>query len=331
MTTATQTMRALQLDGPGDPAHLTEREVDVPSPGEDEFVIRVEASAINRSDVLNVKGLPVTTFPRIPGRDFAGTVTSGPDGMIGRAVFGTGGNIGFTRDGAHAEYIAVPRYAAIDVPAGWSTTDAGASGLGYYTAEAGLSRAAIQRGETALVTGAVGGVGSAAVAIARWRGAKVIGLVKDDDERAILAERFPDVEGIVSSAGNLVQRVGELTEGRGIDVAYDAVGTPVFTDVLAVMGIGGRLANCAAVPNRDLPFDLSAFYRRSLTLIGVNSVKPDCTLPASLLRGLEPGFADGSLPPIAVARTIALAEASEGYAAVWAGEGAGRTVITPGV
>src|SRR3954447_11113445 len=98
MTTSDATMRALLLDGPCDPGALRVADVAVPATAEGEVVVRVRRSAINRSDVLNVRGLPITVFPRVPGRDFAGTVVAGPADQLGREVWGTGsGDLGFTR------------------------------------------------------------------------------------------------------------------------------------------------------------------------------------------------------------------------------------------
>jgi NADPH2:quinone reductase len=321
-------MRALLLDGPCDPGALQVADVAAPAPADGEVVVRVRRSAINRSDVLNVRGLPITVFPRVPGRDFAGTVVAGPSEHLGREVWGTGsGDLGFTRHGAHAERIGLPLDAIVDQPAGWSAEQAGASGLSYATAEAGLSRARIAPGETVLVTGAVGGVGAAALAIAQWRGATVIGAVKDDEERALLERRWPGVAVIVTTTADLGAAVVEQTGGRGVDVAFDTVGNPLFAAVLGTLAMGGRMVVVVGAPGGEVPFDLAGFYRRDLSLFGVNTTRYDSAWCAGLLRGLAPGFEDGALPPIEVARTIGLAEAGGGYEAVWAGERGGRVVI----
>jgi len=102
-------MRALRINQFGGPAvlHLT----DLPDPvgTEQEAVIRVHAASVNPSDVKNVAGsMDWTVFPRTPGRDFAGVVVSGPAEWQGVAVWGTGGDVGFTRDGSHAELLSVP-------------------------------------------------------------------------------------------------------------------------------------------------------------------------------------------------------------------------------
>ena len=110
-------MRALRIERKGDLSGLKEATVDKPLPGQGEVLVRVEAAAINPSDVKNVLGKMLqTTLPRTPGRDFAGVVEEGPAGLVGRPVFGTGGNLGFLRDGSHAEYLTVPVEAVIPRP-----------------------------------------------------------------------------------------------------------------------------------------------------------------------------------------------------------------------
>lgn len=102
-------MRAIGFEAFGDPSVLEVVEMAAPASGESTAVVRMVAASINPSDVENVAGaMKHTTLPRIPGRDFAGVVEAGPAKWIGAEVWGTGGDAGFTRDGTHAELIAVP-------------------------------------------------------------------------------------------------------------------------------------------------------------------------------------------------------------------------------
>lgn len=179
-------MRAVVIARFGEPSELAHEEVPLPRPKQGEVLVKIRAAAVNRSDWLNVRGvLPVTTLPRVPGRDFAGTVVEGPPELWGQEVWGTGGgDIGFTRDGSHAEYVALPQEAVVPKPAGLSLEETAASGLAYLTAASALlGLGDLQGGEAVLVTGAAGGVGSAAVGIARWKGALAIGAIKDESER----------------------------------------------------------------------------------------------------------------------------------------------------
>ena len=146
-------MRALKFYQTGSLDDLHVREVSVPIPAAGEVLVEVKAAAINPSDVKNVQGkMHETTVPRIPGRDFAGMIVKGPDELLGRSVFGSGGNLGFGRDGSHAEYVAVPVTAVIPLPKNLSFEQAAGIGVAYITACAALVNAAqIQAGETALI------------------------------------------------------------------------------------------------------------------------------------------------------------------------------------
>src|SRR5215211_3243207 len=221
-------MLAILIENFGEPSELRQTEVPRPEPGE--ILIEVHAAAVNRSDVLNVRGsFPFTTLPRIPGRDFAGVVVEGPQELLGKEVWGTGGGeLGFARDGTHARYLAVSRNAVAPKSDTLSLEEAGACGLAYATAgSAFIKLGDISAGETLLVTGAAGGVGSAAAMIARWKGARVVGAIKDQSERA-RAERA-GVEVIIdTSREQLKDSVLAATKGRGADFALDAVGGPLF-------------------------------------------------------------------------------------------------------
>ena len=102
-------MKALRFGETGDLKHLELLECATPRPADGEVLVRIGAARVNKSDLSNVMGrLPYTTLPRIPGRDFAGVVIEGPAPLLGQEVWGTGKELGFTRDGSHAEFIVVP-------------------------------------------------------------------------------------------------------------------------------------------------------------------------------------------------------------------------------
>src|SRR5207248_3965239 len=135
-----------------------------------EVLIELKAAAVNPSDVKAATGLmPYAVFPRTPGRDYAGVVTDGPAGMIGREVFGSSGDLGIRRDGTHASHLVVEADAVVDKPKSLSWEDAAGIGVPFVTAMEGLRRAGIPKaGETVLVMGVNGKVGQAAIQIATW-------------------------------------------------------------------------------------------------------------------------------------------------------------------
>ena len=138
-------MRALRFHKTGSLDNLMVEEVPMPAPAPGEVLIEVKAAAINPSDIKNVQGkMHLTTVPRIPGRDFAGLMIKGSEGQVaGQPVFGSGGDLGFARDGSHAEYVAVPAAAVVPLPKNLSFAQAAGIGVAYLTAWAALVNAAI--------------------------------------------------------------------------------------------------------------------------------------------------------------------------------------------
>jgi len=323
-------MRAILIEHSGDPSELRPTEVPRPEPGEDEVLVEVHAAAVNRSDVLNARGsFPFTTLPRIPGRDFAGVVVEGPQELLGTEVWGTGGgDLGFIRHGSHARYLAVPGNAVAPKSATLSLEEAAASGLAYVTAGSALIElGGISAGETVLVTGAAGGVGSAAVMISRWKGARVVGAIKDSSERA-RAEQA-GVEVIVdTSREEISESVLAATDGGGAHLALDTVGGPVFEPALDSLGAKGRMVVITTTPEaRHVSFDLLDFYRKGLRLSGLMTSFLDAQGTAAVLRDLRPGFDEGALRAPPIAERYPLEQAGKAYARVESGEAAGRVLL----
>jgi NADPH2:quinone reductase len=137
------------------------------------------------------------------------------------------------------------------------------------------------------------------------------------------------VSVIDGSRDGIAQRVMELTSQTGADIAYNTVGSPYFAAALESLKVGGRQI-VISTPDRNVPFDIQAFYRRDLQLIGVDSLKLDSARCAAVFRELLPGFEDGSLQsfPVSPAAVVPLAQAREAYIKVL--EGAqDRPVLAP--
>jgi len=292
-------------------------------------LVRVHAASINPSDVKNVAGrMRQTKPPRTPGRDFSGVVVAGPAGWLGAEVWGTGGDIGFLRDGSHAEYVALPPGALSRKPASLTYAEAGAVGVNYVTAWIGLVEYAAQKPrETVLVLGATGGVGGAVCAIARRRGARVIacvrGAVAEDAVCRQVGAEVLDITGI-----DLDATLAEMTGGRGVDVVYDGVGTPgLFEPAVAALACGGRVVCIAGAPGEKVPLELIPFYRKEARLIGADSLKRGVAACAPILDALAEGFLSGAYPPPVIAQAWPLADVAHAYAAVAAGT-RGRVILT---
>jgi NADPH:quinone reductase-like Zn-dependent oxidoreductase len=285
-------MRAVVIHQFGKPGVLKVEEIPTPQPQGDEVLVKIHTAAINPSDVKNVAGaMHGTTLPRIPGRDFSGIVVSGA-GQIGQEVWGTGGDIGFTRDGSHAEFILLPRTAVTAKPNALSMEAAGNAGLTFVTAWSAMVTASnVSSGETAVIIGAAGGVGSAAVQIAKARGARVIGVVRSEKDVAAVLENGAD-EVIDSQSEMLSEAIRPLTQDRGANVAFDTSGS-MFADAVEAAGMGGRVAVISAPPDGKSTFNLRSVYRKELCVRGFDTRRLDASACAKLLAQMAPGFESG--------------------------------------
>jgi NADPH:quinone reductase len=320
-------MKALRFHEFGDFSKLQVEDLPEAALAPDEVRVRVAAAGINPSDARNIEGrMEGTTLPRVPGRDFAGVVVEGPAHLLGMQVWGSGGDIGFTRDGSHAESIVIPAAAAVPKPARLSFEEAACVGVNFVTAYQGVvARANIQAGETLLVTGARGGVGQAALLLGQALGAQLVAV----DRKPFAAG---DYEGITllghidTSHQDLATNVREFTGGQGVDVSFDCVGGEWFEPVLLTLGQLGRQIAITSVGTTRVSFDLRDFYHRRLNLLGVDSRALTVTDCAELLDRISPLFSDGRLRPAKISRRGSLQEAGELYAYV-SRSGGGKAVF----
>ena len=290
-----------------------------PQPGE--VVVQVRAASLNPSDAKNVLGrMEGTTLPRTPGRDFAGVVVNGPQEMLGNEVWGTGGDVGFTRDGSYAELLVVPAAGVSLKPKNLSFEEASVVGTNFVTAWAGLIETArFQPGETLLATGAAGGVGGAVTQIAKWTGGRTIAV-----GRVPLSPRRQRDAGIdhflrydpADNYKNMMDAARQLSSGTGVNVVFDCVGGPLFEPCLRTLGQLGRQINITSVGDRRVSFDLLDFYHRRLSLFGVDSRAYDTIACAAILEQLRPGFECGALKPVRIVKRFTLSEADQAFTAV---------------
>ena len=300
-----------------------------PAAGADEAVIEIFAAAVNPSDVKAALGsMPQAVWPRTPGRDFAGRVIAGPADWIGQDVWGTGGDLGVTRDGTHARYLVLPVTALSRKPKSVSVAAAATVGVPFITANEGLRRAGLKgKGQTILIFGINGKVGQAAAQLATRAGAKVIGV--DRNATAYRGHASSAVTVFDSETPDLVGKILDATDGRGGDIAYNTVGSPYFETALATLAVGGTQVLISTI-ERTVPFDILAFYRRNLQMLGVDSLKLTVSQCAEVLNAMLPGFDDGSLKAFDVdeATLIPLSGAADAYRKVLSGS-MDRVVLAP--
>jgi NADPH:quinone reductase-like Zn-dependent oxidoreductase len=322
-------MKALRFVKTGSLDDLTIETIPEPTPAHGEVLIQVKAAAVNPSDIKNVLGaMHETSVPRTPGRDFSGTVVRGPAALVGKDVFGSGGNLGFGRDGSHAEFVTVPEAAAVPMPRGFTFEQAAAVGVAYLTASAALVNVAkIQAGEIVLILGTQGAVGSAAARIAHQRGARVIGTVRRTLDLS-RASQLPVDLWINLETTDLPIGVREATRGRGADVVFDLVGGPMFEKCLGALAWRGRQVAISSNPEPRVNFNLRDFYHNESRLLGVDSLKLGFEEAAEILRNLTPGFESGEFPPPKVV-TFPLVEGPKVYREIYEGRLKEKAVLKP--
>jgi NADPH2:quinone reductase len=305
-------------------------EIDAPkSVPEGAAVVEVRSSGVNVSDAKAVLGaMPHAVWPRTPGRDYAGVVIEGPKHLLGREVWGSGGELGIRRDGAHARYLVLPTENLRGKPAAITLAEAGAVGVPFVTAYEGLSDAGpVKRGDVVLVLGANGKVGQAAIQLATAAGARVFGVERGPG--SYRGHATGEVTMIGASEGDIVERVMDATQGHGADIVFNTVGSPYFDAANRAMAIRGRQIFISTI-ERSVPFDILAFYRGRRRYIGIDTLQLTSADGATILDALKPGFESGALRPFPViaANVYPLARAADAYRAVLAGAPE-RVVLDP--
>lgn len=306
-------MRALYFEKTGALSNLQVRDLPLPVPKDGEALVQVKAAAINPSDIGNVLGrFPFTTLPRVPGRDFSGVVLKGSSSIVGREVFGTGGNLGFGRDGSHAEMLCVPEEALSLKPSAWSYAQAAASGVAFLTAwQAVVNAGRLQPGETLLIIGAGGSVGSTASQIAKARGARVLGTLSKASGRERV-KHLPVDEWIALDEKKLPEAVMDLTAGKGAALVFDTVGGPLFEEGLKSLALRGRQVAITSPGDPRVGLNLVDFYHKELSLIGVDSLKRSFAESGTILRELVPLVESGKVAPLRL-ETLSLEQAPAAY------------------
>ncbi|HXH05638.1 MAG TPA: zinc-binding dehydrogenase [Vicinamibacterales bacterium] len=287
---------ALQVDY-GDPESSI-RVTDAPLPqiGRGEVLLRVQGAALNRKDLFALANLtgpgirPRPPLPHVNGADGWGEVARvGPDeprwrvgdravvypglfcGACGWCVAGRTsacddyGVVGEQCWGTHAEYVRVPARNLEPIPAGMTREALACAGGSWLTAwHALVTVARLRPGETILVTGASGGVGTAAIRIAALTGCRVIASVGSPWK----AQRAREIGADVAVVGMDADVVRQLTQGRGVDVALDTVGGHWWRDVIGALAPFGRMAICGATAGDGPNISIREIYQRHRQILG---------------------------------------------------------------
>jgi NADPH:quinone reductase-like Zn-dependent oxidoreductase len=274
-------VRAVRIHEDGGPEVLVLEEAPDPEPGPGEVLVRLHASALNHLDVWIRKGLPSVPKPRILGADGAGVVAALGDGVTGfepgdRVVLNPGVEagggqihvIGEHGDGTNAELIAVPATNVHPIPEGLSFEEGAAFPLVFETAYRMLvTRAGLREGEWVLAWGIGGGVSTAALAIAKALGARVL-VTSSSDAKLERARELGADAAVNHATGDVRAAAKEATGGRGVDVVIESVGEATWATSLQVAAPGGRIAVCGATSGPNPPAALHRVWWKQLSILG---------------------------------------------------------------
>lgn len=342
------TMKAVRIHEFGDTSVLRLEEVPVPEPGPGEVLLKVGATALNYLDIWTRKGQPKPTnpLPHILGSDIAGEVARLGPGVQGwnvgdQVMINPGlscgqcpaclggrdnwcpryGVMGVARNGGYGEYVTVPAVNLVPKPANLSYEEAAAIPLVFLTAWHMLDRARLEMGETVLVFGASGGVGTAAVQSARLRGARVLA-VAGGEEKARRVKELGAHEVIDHTSQDIAGTVKELTNGRGVDVVVESVGAAVWEAALRSMGRQARLVTCGATSGPQVNVDLRHLFAKHQTMVGTYMG------PKVDLWTMLPYIESGQLRGV-VDRALPLAEAAQAHQVMENRQHVGKVVLVP--
>jgi NADPH2:quinone reductase len=322
-------VKAWQVTALGEPLDVMQlAEVDRPTPGPDQVLVKVHAVALNFPDVLMCRGLYQVRppLPFTPGVELCGTVVEvgeGAEFSVGDRVLGT------PAGGALSEYALLNIGDVFSAPASLDDAQAASFHIGYQTGWFGLHRRAhLHRGETLLVHAAAGGVGSAAIQLGKAAGARVIGVVGGPDKAKVAADLGADIV-VDRRAEDFVAVVKEATGGLGADVIYDPVGGDTFQRSTKCIAFEGRLL-VIGFASGDIPSALASHALvKNYSVVGLHwglykKMDPDSIQAAH--RDLSALADAGTVLPLVSAR-LPFADAAAGIAKLASGDTTGRVVI----
>ncbi|PHM19109.1 MAG: NADPH:quinone oxidoreductase [Curvibacter sp. PD_MW3] len=322
-------MHAWLCEDPTGVDALNWKELPTPQPGTGQVLVEIKAASLNFPDLLIVqnKYQIKPPLPFVPGSEYAGVVQAVGAGVthlqVGQPVACLSGTGGF---GTHT---LAPAALCMPLPADFSFVDAAAFIMTYATSHhALLDRGQLKAGETVLVLGAAGGVGTAAIQIAKAAGARVIAAASTDEKCALCQSIGADVT-INYSKENLREALKALTDSKGPDVIYDPVGGDLAEPAFRSIAWRGRylVVGFAAGPIPSLPLNLPLL--KGASLVGVfwgDFAKREPKANGAMMMALAQWYAQGKIKPV-IDRTMPMAELKAAYAHMGSRSVKGKLVL----
>ena len=309
-------MHAWLCENPIGVEALNWKEIPTPTPQKGQVLVRIEAASLNFPDLLIVqnKYQMKPDLPFVPGSEYAGVIEAVGEGVtelkVGQSVACLSGTGGF---GTHT---LAPAKLCMPLPPGFPAVDAAAFIMIYATSHHALiDRAALEAGETVFILGAAGGVGTAAIQIAKAAGARVIAAASTDEKCALCKTLGAD-ETINYTTQNMREVLKVLTEGKGPDVIYDPVGGDFAEPAFRSIAWRGRylVVGFASGPIPALPFNLALL--KGASIVGVfwgDFARREPQANAAMMAELAKWYALGKVKPV-IDRTMPMSELKAAYA-----------------
>ena len=327
-------MNAIEITSPGGPEVLraVQRPDPVAAPGE--LLIAVQASGVNRPDVLQRKGLyPMPPgVSDLPGLEIAGTVAAGSTADLAVAGLAIGDPVcALVAGGGYAQLCVAPAGQCLPLPKGLSALEAASLPETFFTVWQNVFVIArLQAGETLLVQGGSSGIGVTAIQLAKAMGAKVIVTAGSDDKVAACVAIGAD-HGINYKTQDFVAEVKKLTAGRGVDVVLDMVAGDYVGREVECLAEDGRLAIIAVQGGVKSQIDAGAVLRKRLSITGSTLRPRTVAYKTELARDLRakvwPLLESGRIKPV-IHRVFPAARASEAHALMESSTHVGKIVLT---
>lgn len=325
-------MKAIVIPQYGAPEVLSLQDIPDPVPGPEDLVVRVRATALNRADILQRRGMYPQPGPKpefeIPGLEFAGEVAAigsrVTDHQVGDRV------MGLLAGGGYAEKILVHQRLASTVPAMLSFEQAAAVPEAFITAHDALMQCSLVCGETVLVHAAGSGVGTAAIQIAKAMGASMVIGTAGSAEKLASARGLGLDHGIDYKTENFAERVLELTGGRGVDVLIDFIGASYLESNVRALANKGRMVVVGLMGGFSGDLPLGQLMQKRLTIRGTllrsRSLEEKAAATRAFEKSVLPHFESGLLRAV-VDTVFPLAEAAEAHRLMEANANFGKIVL----
>ena len=324
-------MKAIEIVEPGGPEMLRPCTRPVPEPGEGEVLVKVAAAGVNFPDVAQRRG----NYPPPPGAsDLPGLELSGEVVALGPGVSGPapGESVcALVSGGGYAEYCAVPVPQCLPVPDGLDMVQAAALPETFFTVWTNLfDGGRLRAGETVLIHGGSGGIGTTAIQIARAFGARVFATARTA-EKCAFCEELGAERAINYSDEDFVAVVRELTEKRGVELILDMVGGDYLARNVRALAVEGRLVQIAVREGAEATIPLGLLMVKRLILTGSTlrprTVAQKGAIADALREKVWPLLAEGSVRPV-IHTTFALDEAARAHALMESSAHIGKIVLT---